>query len=104
VLRTVIHHHHLLLAVSKLKLLPSIVILYFLSLFISSYLGYRKDNALDGLPNGQELFLSMVCFAQFLLLGTFAAILAAHRSEIIDKENDNEDSGTYETPYTEATN
>ena len=66
------------------------------------YLGYRKDNKIDGLPSGQELFISLVCFLQFLLLGTFAAILAAHRSEIIDKENESLDVATYETPYTAA--
>lgn len=68
-------------------------------------MGYRKDNKIDSLPSGQELLMSMICFAQFVLLGTFAAILAAHRSEIIEKDSESTvDNGTYDTPYTEASN
>jgi len=70
---------------------------FFLSMI---YMGYRKDNKMDDLPSGQELLMSLICFTQFLLLGTFASILAAHRTEIIEKENDNTDAETYETPYT----
>lgn len=69
---------------------------FFLSM---TYLGYRKDNIADDLPSGQETFMSFLCFVQFVLLGSFAFILAAHRSEIIEKEDATE-SGTYETPYT----
>ncbi len=67
-----------------------------------SYMGYRKDNKMDHLPSGQELLMSIICFAQFLLLGTFASILAAHRTEIIEKDNETIDNDTYETPYTAA--
>ena len=69
-----------------------------------SYLGYRKDNRIDGLPAGQELLMSMICFAQFVLLGTFAAILSAHRSDILEKSEDDNTggvvpaAGTYEAP------
>ena len=68
------------------------------------YLGYRKDNRIDGLPAGQELMMSMICFAQFVLLGTFAAILSAHRSDILEKSEDDDAgdvvaaAGTYEAP------
>lgn len=64
-----------------------------------SYLGYRKDNRIDNINSVQELLMSMICFAQFVLLGTFAAILGAHRSEIIEKSEVDE---AYETPYAAA--
>jgi hypothetical protein len=67
-------------------------------------MGYRKDNKLASLPSGQELLMSTISFSQFILLGTFAAILAAHRSEIIEKEEENAEVATYETPYTAETN
>eukprot|EP00934_Nitzschia_sp_Nitz4_P005575 Nitzschia sp. Nitz4//scaffold235_size30605//652//1413//NITZ4_007969-RA/size30605-augustus-gene-0.15-mRNA-1//-1//CDS//3329543435//5565//frame0 len=69
---------------------------FFLSMI---YLGYRKDNVMDGLPAGRETRMAIVCFLQFGLLGSFATILAAHRSEIIEKDEMTE-AGTYDTPYT----
>lgn len=57
---------------------------------------------IDQLPAGQETLMALLCFFQFALLGTFAAILAAHRSDIIDKDS-MDDNATYETPYTAAT-
>lgn len=37
------------------------------------------------LPAREESLLSFLALVQSLLLGSFAAILAAHRSEILDK-------------------
>ncbi len=73
-----------------------------------SYLGYRKDNLVDGLAAGQETFMSIMCLIQCLLLGSFAAILGAHRSEIIEKDGEvdvvgsTDMSDTYEPPYTQS--
>ena len=59
-----------------------------------------KDDINDGMSSLQESFMALLSFSQFALLGTFAAILAAHRSEIIEKEDDTIDgAGTYEAPY-----
>jgi len=70
-------------------------------------MGYRKDNRIDNLPAGEELFMSMISFVQFILLGTFAAILSAHRSDILDKPgngdtNASTGTGSYEAPYAAA--
>jgi hypothetical protein len=50
--------------------------------------------------------MSMICFAQFVLLGTFAAILAAHRSDILEKHEEEDVQqqtvGTYEASYVAA--
>ena len=59
--------------------------LHFLFCLNERYLGYRKDNIEDEIPARQETFMSLLCFVQCILLGSFAAILGAHRSEIIDK-------------------
>lgn len=68
-----------------------------------SYLGYMKDDINDGTSSVQESFMALLAFGQFVLLGTFAAILAAHRSEIIEKEDEPVEGaptpGSYEAPY-----
>jgi hypothetical protein len=62
----------------------------------------------DSLPAGQETFMSIMCMIQCLLLGSFAAILGAHRSDIIDKDGEvdvigsTDMSDTYEPPYTQS--
>ena len=60
-----------------------------------------KDDINDGMSSLQESFMALLSFSQFALLGTFAAILAAHRSEIIEKEDEGtmDGAGTYEAPY-----
>jgi hypothetical protein len=71
-------------------------------------LGYRKDNLDDELPATQETFMSFLCLTQCILLGSFAAILGAHRSEIIEKQGGVEMAGsgdmsdTYEPPYSQS--
>jgi hypothetical protein len=46
--------------------------------------------------------MAIVCLFQSVLLGTFAAILGAHRSEILEKQEENASrlvDDTYQTPY-----
>jgi hypothetical protein len=50
------------------------------------YMGYRHDvKSSSGSAGVEELWLAFFALMQSLLLGSFAAILAAHRSEILDK-------------------
>ncbi|KAG7352486.1 hypothetical protein IV203_029235 [Nitzschia inconspicua] len=66
------------------------------------YLGYRKDQKNDGLPVFTETMMAFLCLSQSVLLGTFAAILGAHRSEILEKQEENASrmaEDTYQTPY-----
>jgi len=56
--------------------------LFFVLSFI--YFGYAKDRKNSELPSGQESFNALICLIQSILLGTFAAILGAHRSEILE--------------------
>ena len=70
------------------------------------YTGYAKDQRAAGASSFQEWIMALFCFLQTVLLGSFAAILGAHRSEILDSNKDGvnavgslDESGTYETPY-----
>lgn len=49
------------------------------------FIGYGKDQKQSGLSAKEEAFMALCSLLQSLLLGSFAAILAAHRSEILDK-------------------
>jgi hypothetical protein len=49
------------------------------------FIGYGKDQKLDGLSAKEEAFMSFCALTQSVLLGSFACILAAHRSEILEK-------------------
>eukprot|EP00523_Entomoneis_sp_CCMP467_P009023 CAMPEP_0168727614 /NCGR_PEP_ID=MMETSP0724-20121128/5266_1 /TAXON_ID=265536 /ORGANISM="Amphiprora sp., Strain CCMP467" /LENGTH=112 /DNA_ID=CAMNT_0008774447 /DNA_START=338 /DNA_END=676 /DNA_ORIENTATION=+ len=52
------------------------------------YVGYKTDEfQSDGVDaNGwEEFWMALFAIVQSLLLGSFAAILAAHRSEILEK-------------------
>eukprot|EP00980_Cylindrotheca_fusiformis_P022870 scaffold9857_cov127-Cylindrotheca_fusiformis.AAC.16 len=63
----------------------------------TSYAGYKKDLRMEGYSGAQEGFMSLLCLMECALLASFAAILGAHRSEIMDKNpSDRED---YQTPY-----
>jgi hypothetical protein len=65
------------------------------------YTGYRTDQMNDGYSGAQEGFMSLLCFMECALLGSFAAILGAHRSEILEKgEDPNEED--YQTPYVQS--
>jgi hypothetical protein len=49
------------------------------------YLGYGRDQAMINLSSKEEKLMAFLALLQSILLGSFAAILAAHRSEILDK-------------------
>ena len=55
------------------------------------YIGYGKDQSLQGRSYKGETVMSMLCLIQSILLGSFAAILGAHRSEILDKPSSYEE-------------
>jgi len=48
--------------------------------------GYTEDRLNNDLPVDGERLNGFVCLVQALLLASFAAILAAHRSEILDQK------------------
>jgi hypothetical protein len=48
-------------------------------------LGYAKDQRKNGLSTKEESLMAFFALTQSALLGSFAAILAAHRSEILDQ-------------------
>jgi hypothetical protein len=52
---------------------------------INSYIGYAKDQVDEGMSSKEETLMAFFALVQSILLGSFAAILAAHRSEILDK-------------------
>ncbi|KAL3790385.1 hypothetical protein ACHAWO_011600 [Cyclotella atomus] len=69
---------------------------FMLFLIICAYIDdrLRYDLSVDG-----ERLTGFIFLVQSLMLGSFAAILAAHRSEILDqKVSLEEDEGTYEAP------
>ena len=49
------------------------------------FIGYAKDQKYIGMSSKEEAFMSFFSLVQSVLLGSFAVILAAHRSEILDK-------------------
>ncbi|KAI2505841.1 hypothetical protein MHU86_8617 [Fragilaria crotonensis] len=49
------------------------------------YCGYGRDQRASGMSGKQESLMAFFTFLQCVLLGSFAAILGAHRSEILDK-------------------
>ena len=51
----------------------------------SSYIGYAKDQRSFNESSKEESLMSFLCLVQCILLASFAAILGAHRSEILDK-------------------
>jgi uncharacterized membrane-anchored protein len=64
------------------------------------YAGYGKDQQLAGESAKEEALMAIMAGIQAILLGSFAAILAAHRSEILDKQGDNAEHQmvSYEPP------
>lgn len=57
----------------------------FLLLFLM-FFGYIEDRLENDLSVDGERFAGFLCLVQSLMLGAFAAILAAHRSEILDQK------------------
>ena len=49
------------------------------------YLGYAKDQHSMNMSTKEETLMAFIALLQSILLGSFAAILAAHRSEILDQ-------------------
>ena len=62
------------------------------------YTGYGKDQQLADQSSKEEALMAILALCQAILLGSFAAILAAHRSEILDKPE--EETPAYEPPST----
>eukprot|EP00540_Astrosyne_radiata_P002456 CAMPEP_0116834192 /NCGR_PEP_ID=MMETSP0418-20121206/6854_1 /TAXON_ID=1158023 /ORGANISM="Astrosyne radiata, Strain 13vi08-1A" /LENGTH=106 /DNA_ID=CAMNT_0004463723 /DNA_START=218 /DNA_END=538 /DNA_ORIENTATION=+ len=60
--------------------------LFFLLCLI--YIGYHNDHKHLNKPAKEETFMAFFSLIMCLLLGSFAAILGAHRSEILDKNLD----------------
>ena len=61
------------------------------------YLGYAKDRAELGYTSAGEKMSAFLSLCQCLLLGTFAAILGAHRSQILDKNGNPSGGGSAAT-------
>eukprot|EP00545_Synedropsis_sp_CCMP1620_P012398 CAMPEP_0119003784 /NCGR_PEP_ID=MMETSP1176-20130426/762_1 /TAXON_ID=265551 /ORGANISM="Synedropsis recta cf, Strain CCMP1620" /LENGTH=169 /DNA_ID=CAMNT_0006955411 /DNA_START=115 /DNA_END=624 /DNA_ORIENTATION=+ len=59
------------------------------------YCGYGRDQKLLKMSAKEESLMAFFCLIQCILLGSFAAILGAHRSEILDKSS----SSRPESPY-----
>jgi hypothetical protein len=49
------------------------------------YFGYGRDQRMIKMSSKLESIMALFSFLQCILLGSFAAILGAHRSEILDK-------------------
>ena len=49
------------------------------------FIGYGKDQVAMGMSAKEEGFMAFCALAVSVLLGSFGAILAAHRSEILEK-------------------
>ena len=67
---------------------------------IHSLFAYVEERLENDLPVDGERLNGFVCLVQSLLLGFFAAILASHRSEILDQKIsvEDDDGVTYEAP------
>ena len=67
---------------------------------LHSLFAYVEERLENDLPVDGERLNGFVCLVQSLLLGFFAAILASHRSEILDQKISVEDDDgiTYEAP------
>ena len=75
------------------------------SFYHKRYVGYHKDGefAQEGQSKAQEVWLAFFALTESVLLASFAAILAAHRSEILEKPGgavveETETVGTYDAP------
>lgn len=75
-------------------LTPALNIYRTISLF-----GYIEERIENNLSVDGERINGFVCLVQSLLLGSFAIILAAHRSEILDPKNISSDGGVSTIPY-----
>lgn len=68
------------------------------------FLGFAREQRESALPSAQESVESILCLTQAILLASFAVILSAHQSDILDKKSENNssldcnDSVTYSPP------
>lgn len=51
------------------------------------YVGYARDRSYENTGFQEELIMAVLSLLQCMLLGSFAAILGAHRSAILDKNS-----------------
>jgi hypothetical protein len=66
------------------------VLMHSLTLFLfwaQRYAGYGKEQRHYSMSAKKESLMSFFSLVQSVLLGSFAAILGAHRSEILDKNS-----------------
>lgn len=86
-----------------LVILSFIYVTKILTIFCSSnpysYCGYGRDQKDLNLSAKEESLMAFFSIMQCILLGSFAAILGAHRSEILDKPRPESPYG-YEPPVT----
>lgn len=66
------------------------------------FISYASDRALWGNESRKEHLMSALCFLEANLLGIFAIILGAHRSEILDGLNPNEDGAQIQSQLSDA--
>jgi hypothetical protein len=66
-----------------------------LYIHLERYIGYGKDQAINEKSYKGESVMSLLCLVQSVLLGSFAAILGAHRSEILDKPSAYQDMSDF---------
>ena len=57
-----------------------------------SFLGFAREQRESALPSAQESVESILCLTQAILLASFAVILSAHQSDILDKKSENNSS------------
>lgn len=68
-------------------------------LFLCRYCGYAKDRSLAGVGFQEEFIMSILCLVQCALLASFAMILGAHRTDIMEKNTSGEESPQEELSY-----
>jgi len=51
------------------------------------YGGYAKDRQNSSMSGAEDMIQSIVSFSQAVLLGSFALLLTAHRTEIMDRNS-----------------
>lgn len=73
----------------------------------NSYSGYARDRKYGEQGFAEEMVMALLSLVQCILLGSFAAILGAHRSDMMDKSDDFSSKpplGEYEESETQYTN
>ena len=63
------------------------------------YFGYGTDRITSGLNANEENIMATLSACQAILLASFAAILSAYRSEIVDKTDSTSSSAGFRNQY-----